>query len=715
MALFINDPRSNLDGRRKPATQEKHILTNYCLHSPLITLNRFIAKIPSFSRLLRPEMDRTFDGQLSSLLTDENMDELQVHLPRLRLWHPHISDLASLRTAYCERPKPSTSLLIATVCLIASKIAGKRHLAKHFAIHVDRIGLQVLLSAPKEVHAAQAFELLLSHEPSLIGASVDPSGSSSSSSSNNSAVFGESLHSSALAIAEAIGLDLVMSQASPNLHEQDIDPRESDDKLRWQLQRFSLWCSLSIWRAKFLFLNSTIRPYDFSRLSQDAQLAITLVDRLLPRGRTQADFLDETMFKAGVVALAHRAIHVADFHQRLSQIETLWHSRSLFSDAEVRSELRSRAKQHARFLDELKSNKRYKLWRLGNLDELRFINCWIDLEIESDSCFLFCTYSRFIMPLSEEYTVADLSQSFGRDADLFAFFFELGQLNYSRTESALAGLASSRRFEGQSIEQTGLPLLLTCGYVLYLAVVVMEGVSFLQLSQHETAIRAEMFALIFPQLAERLCGPQRSEIESLEKLVSSMLVQMARRSYECDYLRVVRSGPPSADPMAPPALSSDAALNHSQRRSSQMSVQGAPPHAYTQQDHPHSAPQSNATPASDSSLATNPNTPSLGWNETSNTSQSDSSRQGARGSSSSSHGFGHTNSAALQMPLDRSNGLMPASTASVMGAASFPDSAASLLASSDPFSTDNMARIMDQILAWDYGLPMDSMPTGDTS
>lgn len=653
-ALWLDFKSS--EARKRKLLSHDHLFANQFLHSPLVTLNRFITKFPSFSRLLRPEMDRSFDGQLSSLLTDENIHMLQAHHPLMVMWHPHIPSLHSLRTAYHERPKPSTSLLLASVCLVASKIAGKRHLAKHFAFHVDRIGLQVLISAPKELHAAQAFELLLSHEPSLIGASVDPS----SPVNNDSAIFGQSLHSSAIAIAEAIGLDLVMSQ-NPLDGNNDTNDKEGDDRIRWQLQRFSLWCSLSIWRSKFTFLNSVIRPHDFSRLRHDAHLAISLVEKLRPpHGDASTEVLsDDIMFKAGIIGLAHRAIQVADFHTWLAQLETLIHSRSIFSDLEVRREINSRVDSNMASLKDLKEAKRLKLWTLGNLHSIKFLDRWIDLEFECDWTFIWQLYMRMVLPYSQAGSTAlDVSHNIGKDVSLFRFMFGTAQRTYLSTESTLAALAAVPRFEGEGLEQTGLPQLLTCGYVLFISVMLMEGVSFTTFGSHDAAMREIMFALVLSQLADRLCGPAQSGGESLEKLVSSMLVQMSRRLNDAEYIKVTRSNKASESMQG---TSDNSAI--SDGHSSAMPAQA--PHL--------------RQPVSDSSPGSNPiSTPSEGWQDT--------SKAGPQQGGSNVH---------LQSMLPTSTTMFPASAAPT-----------------DPLSADNMARIIDQILDWNYLPPMNGAHLG---
>ncbi|SPO29807.1 uncharacterized protein UTRI_06074_B [Ustilago trichophora] len=705
-ALFISENPSAHPRKAVMVGSEASILNNFCRHSPLVTLGRFISKIPSFACLLRPEMDRSCKGQLSSLLTDENVDELQSHLPRLRLWHPHIPDLASLRTAYYERPKPSTSLLIASVCLIASKIAAKRHLAKHFAVHVDRIGLQVLISAPKELHAAQAFELLLSHEPSLIGASVGPS----SHSATDSAAFSESIHSNAFTIAQALGLDLALAEASQDADDAHLDAQERDRRLRSHLQRFSLWCSLSLWRAKFLFLNSVVRPYDFSRLPQDAHQAISLIDKLRPSNPAHA--LDDAMFKAGLLTQAYRVIQAADFHQRLVKFETLWHSRSLFSEVEVRREITSRVEHQLQFLDDLRSTKCYKLWSLGDLPELRFLDRWIDLEFESDWVFVFSAYMHALHITKGSITVDGIWQAYDSDPDLFRIVWDIGKEGYFRNERALAAFAATSRFEGESIDQTGMPLFLTCGYILHIAITVMEAVHFSQYGLHVCSIREGVYALIFPQLAERLSASTRSHAEGLDKLVASMLIQMSRRLDHCEYNKVIKRGniamaasPSQAAPSCDTHPDQLQSSSHASAQTTQQSVSAA---------NNHLTPQSNVTPASDSSAVIDPNTPSLSWQDTPNTSQSDSARHGRASISSNSNSNSNT-----YMQSDRGHAMIPASNsaaaqASLAAAPSFPANAEALMCSSDPFSSENMARIMDQILAWDCVMPqMDSMAFGD--
>lgn len=687
-ALFIS-PYVPDSAHTKVTGHQFPLLTNRFMHSPLFTLNRFITKIPSFSRLLRPEMDRSLDSDLSSLLSNENIHQLQAHLPRLRMWHPHLADLDSLCIAFHERNKPSTSLLLATVCLVTSKLAGKRHLAKQFATHVDRIGLQVLVSAPKEFHAAQAFELLLSHEPSLIGASVDPSGEGTAS--TDSAVFGQSLHSSAISIAEAIGLDHAMSQASQN-DANPAQPRSQDqDRVRSDLRRFSLWCSLSIWRAKFIFLNSVLRPLDFSRLRRDAELAIQLVETLPQQARSTTN--DDVLFRAGVLALAYRAIQLADFHTRLSQLDTLWNSRSLFSEVEVRNEIRSRMDQNLAFVQELERTKRRKLWGMANLAELRFLDRWIDLESGSDGVFLYTLCMRMVLPIPSTkaaVTVLDISHSLDRDAGLYRFLFDVSQRSFLNDERVIAGFAATARFEGDTLEQTGLPLLLTCGYILHISTCVIEAAGFAQYGSHDLAMRVDMFAHLLPRLADRICGPERAKVESLETLVSSMLMQMARRLDELEFYKVTQKikQPPSASTAQ---LASGAhATNGPHRHRSSSHLDPSAPLSNRARE---GSPQRHATPSSEPSTIHYTHTSSTIWQDTSDIAQSEQSRPAPAGviGSHSSHLHSHV-----------ADGSMGSNNGQVSAAASFPTHTDSLLSSSDAWSSDNMARIMDQILSWDY-------------
>uniref|UniRef100_V5EXN0 Transcription factor domain-containing protein n=2 Tax=Kalmanozyma brasiliensis (strain GHG001) TaxID=1365824 RepID=V5EXN0_KALBG len=645
--------------------------------------------MPSFSRLLRPEMDRSLGGDLSSLLTDEHISELKTHLPRLRMWHPHLSDLDSLCIAFRERNKPSSSLLLATVCLVTSKMAGKRHLAKQFAIHVDRIGLQVLISAPKEFHAAQAFELLLSHEPSLIGASVDPSGAGAAS--TDSAVFGQSLHSSAISIAEAIGLDLVMSQAYQN-GAKPTQPRSQDhDRARSDLRRFSLWCSLSIWRAKFIFLNSILRPLDFSRLRRDAEAAIQVVDMLPQQAHYPAK--DNVLFRAGVLALAYRAIQLADFHARLSQLDTLWNSRSLFSEVEVRNEIRSRFDQNLAFVQELERTKRRKLWSMANLAELRFLDRFLDLEFGSDSVFLYCLYVRMVLPLPSTKaaaTVHDIGRLLDRDPGLYGFLWDVSERSFLNDEKVIAGFAATPRFEGGSLEQTGLPLLLTCGYVLHISICMMEAAAFAQYGSYALAMRVDMFAHLLPQLAERICGPERAKIESLETLVSSMLMQMARRLDELEFYMVTQEikQPPAASTAQLASIAPSTNGHHPHRSSSQLDS-SAPLSERARE----SSPQRGATLSNEPSPTHHTRTSSTNWQDTSDIGQSDQSQPAPHSATRSQSSHIHSHNA---------DGSIAGIDSQVPGEASFPTNANSLLPSSDAWSSDNMARIMDQILSWDY-------------
>ncbi len=72
----------------------------------------------------------------------------------------------------------------------------------------------------------------------------------------------------------------------------------------------------------------------------------------------------------------------------------------------------------------------------------------------------------------------DVSQSIGQDADLFQLLYDVSQRSFLNNERVIAGFAATPRFEGEDLEQTGLPLLLTCGYILHICICLMESAGF---------------------------------------------------------------------------------------------------------------------------------------------------------------------------------------------------------------------------------------------
>ncbi|KAI3481207.1 hypothetical protein L1887_56524 [Cichorium endivia] len=94
--------------------------------------------------------------------------ELQVYL----VGHPYLPSLSQLHSEQSQNPTRPRALLLATMTLLGLKgfedVLGSTDI-RALSNYVDRLGTQMLLSSPRDIHLVMAFELLISHEPGLVG------------------------------------------------------------------------------------------------------------------------------------------------------------------------------------------------------------------------------------------------------------------------------------------------------------------------------------------------------------------------------------------------------------------------------------------------------------------------------------------------------------------------------------------------------------------
>lgn len=113
--------------------------------------------------------------------------------------------------------------------------------------YIDRLGTQLLLSTPRDIHLVMAFELLLAHEPGLVGTGAshfEPEG-------RGFGLASENLFTCAVKIARELRLDEALTQTGG-------EPRT-------RLANISLWCCLRTWEGVYAFLGEKIAaPQDLN-------------------------------------------------------------------------------------------------------------------------------------------------------------------------------------------------------------------------------------------------------------------------------------------------------------------------------------------------------------------------------------------------------------------------------------------------------------------
>ncbi|SPO44502.1 uncharacterized protein PSANT_02187 [Moesziomyces antarcticus] len=175
--------------------------------------------------------------------------ELQVYL----VGHPYLPSLSQLHSEQSQNPTRPRALLLATMTLLGLKgfedALGSTDI-RALSNYVDRLGTQMLLSSPQDIHLVMAFELLISHEPGLVGTAAsqfEPQG-------RGLGLASENLLTCAIQIAKELGLD--------HAHIDQPDPAS-------MLTEVSLWSCLRVWESLFCLIAKRARFPD----GLDAKLA----------------------------------------------------------------------------------------------------------------------------------------------------------------------------------------------------------------------------------------------------------------------------------------------------------------------------------------------------------------------------------------------------------------------------------------------------------
>jgi len=165
---------------------------------------------------------------------------------------------------------------------------------------VDRLGTRMLLSGTCDIYTVQALEILLAHEPSLIGTSV--CGGREEQASRGKGLAGESLLTTALSISREIGLDKSVRALKDLLAgelKENVDTAREGGSLSKMLVASSLWMSLRLWEGHYIFVKSTIRPMrDLNELVEDAKCLISIDQR---GDKLEAGLFNLDKFLAGTV------------------------------------------------------------------------------------------------------------------------------------------------------------------------------------------------------------------------------------------------------------------------------------------------------------------------------------------------------------------------------------------------------------------------------
>ncbi|KAF9432903.1 hypothetical protein BGZ76_010167 [Entomortierella beljakovae] len=542
------------DGKEKMVAVMAHHKTNKSAWRILTILVDYSAQHPQFRRYLLHRISspqppiRPID--IMDMIDRNECLELSSCMMPYLVWHPHLPPLESLYDLNNHHISRPTSFLLATMYLIASR---HRHslsstIMKGLSATVDRLGTQLILSSTRHIRIVQALDLLIAHEPSLVGTSA--TGDEDEQAYRGSGLAGEKLLSSAVGIARDLGLDRSVHAIQNHLQNQRHELQGTQNKMQDLLNVSSLWISLRIWEGHYVFfkpMNRVIR--DLGELADASTCLIAIdgsgnkIENTIsdPYGTNtepkQSDKIKEAAYlrSAGRTILAYRIKTMAVIHRCLYEITDI-----LSSPKDINRFVQSSAfniqSQQTLTTPEVKDkivnvilkafDERPKISQMLHMDMIPFTALstvyvaeeWTDLEwnalLASLSTFGICclhagepdagfTIRSFLeaMPIDSKFRECvsilgenrlELSE---RLVSSFAFFNR-------RLTPAMDNTGRSRR--GDLIELTGAPIFLTCGFVLDSCRLFLEGTAFVLVTYQSIQNNFDSRLLSMIQAAQRL-------------------------------------------------------------------------------------------------------------------------------------------------------------------------------------------------------------------
>lgn len=272
-------PSPNSPASAAPTTVQPPGRTWTSLWRPLSVLIDYAAQQPSFTTYLLCRIDRDLKNlDILDLIPRHTLAYLKPFLKPYLLWHPHLPGLDHMYAEHCKRPTVSSALLLSSMCLVACRHAMPLTdpLPTKLSTLVDQLGTQILLSTPRDMYTVQALELLLAHEPSLVGTSV----AGSAQAERGNGLLGEALLAAALTIARGLDLDKAIDNVADLCRRptpsNPAHAQQRRDNLAKHLARASIWLSLRLWEGHFSFVNSTVRPIELGDIKAKADVMVAI-------------------------------------------------------------------------------------------------------------------------------------------------------------------------------------------------------------------------------------------------------------------------------------------------------------------------------------------------------------------------------------------------------------------------------------------------------
>ncbi|KAF8978759.1 hypothetical protein BGZ46_006159 [Entomortierella lignicola] len=417
-------------------------------------------------------------------------------------------------------------------------------LMKGLSATVDRLGTQAILSSIRDIQVVQAFELLLAHEPSLVG--TYNSGDESEQAQRAAGLAGESLLTNAISISKDLGLDKSIYELYKHLNNPQGKPQTN--KISELLISSSLWLNLRIWDGHYVFFkpkNRVLRDLDDLARVSTCMIAIDELGNKLGTNSNsnvenfesnQKDKTENQLRAAGRTLLSHRIRAMAAIHGALSKITDIL---DFANDDEDLSQTHtsSQQKQPPTTTPQVKDEvvgavlsvfeERYTIEQCMQMDMIHFTTLnsahlaeeWVQLELNSNLsmlctigiCSLYAgradtgfTTKLFLEALQQDEKLRDCIALLGKNrlelservVSSFAFF------NRRPTISSTASDAPKKT--AGVIELTGAPYFLTCAFVVDACRLFLEGTAFVLVTYHSIQKNFDSRLLSMIQAAQRL-------------------------------------------------------------------------------------------------------------------------------------------------------------------------------------------------------------------
>ncbi|KAF9954240.1 hypothetical protein BGZ72_004743 [Mortierella alpina] len=519
----------------------------------LAVLVDYASQQPQFTRYLLGRVHSPSHGlqaiDVIDMIDRQECFRLKASMTKYLAWHPHLPELDLLYDAHSRQRSKASSLLLSSMCLVASRhrYALSSSLLRALSASVDRLGTQLLLSSMRDIRIVQAFELLLAHDPSLLGTSA--SGDQGDQATRGNGVAGESVLTAALFIAKELGLD----RSVQVVHRHLSHPKEimREGQLSQLMVAASLWMSLRLWEGHYVLVKSKLRVLnDLGDLAQQATCMTCIdedgkkiataslnVDRIVD-GSLAAEVEEdgEKLRSAGRTILVYRMKSMAGFHGTLARVERILDSGkgedlSVASEANVHH-IKTRATSGqtkdkivevvTKALEErqrIEQGKQVDMAPFALYPTANLMEDWSQLE--SNTIFsMLCTFSicsLYTGQFDSGFSARDFVDSLQRDTELRDRISILGKNRLELSEKLVSSFVffnrrmtirgvsatAQRRPEGV-IEATGAPLFLTCSLVVDACKLFLEGAAFVLIAYFVIQESSDSRVLLMSQAAQRL-------------------------------------------------------------------------------------------------------------------------------------------------------------------------------------------------------------------